>query len=298
MRPVEIEAAAYGYLEMVTAGRKIEDSRIECKATWPDDPWKAARQIAGHANAARNDWIMWLIGVDEKAQAVPGVDPEEYANWWPQVKRWFDGEPPVLLERNIQFGDITVAALYLETRSAPYVITRSTAPNFEVPWREGTETKTARRQDLVKILVPLTSAPEIDFIRIDRIGTHQKLAERIEATFYIVPRRRLIIPIHHIQVTTECSGIFENAETRVIGMEFGSRKRDLEDPGMEVIIDQPGLLRLALRTTFNHRVPPYPSPSILHHRILFRPALQEREFMLHVLLDVEEDVKYTGWATL
>jgi hypothetical protein len=38
-----------------------------------DDLAKAAVQIAGHANAARGESIVWIFGVDEAGREVPGV---------------------------------------------------------------------------------------------------------------------------------------------------------------------------------------------------------------------------------
>ena len=70
MRNHEIEAWALGIIDRVIQKQPIEDDRVELKAEWPD-ALKAARRIAGHANAARGEPILWLIGVDEKAGAIP-----------------------------------------------------------------------------------------------------------------------------------------------------------------------------------------------------------------------------------
>lgn len=65
MRQIEIEAWVLRVIEQVKRGQSNEDSRVELKARWIE-PEKAARQIAGHANAARGDKILWIIGLDEK----------------------------------------------------------------------------------------------------------------------------------------------------------------------------------------------------------------------------------------
>ena len=95
MRTCEIEAWALRAIDRVEKHQPNEDSRVELKAVWPDGPEKAARQIAGHANALHGEPILWVIGVDEK-QGVSGASQNDLANWWPQVKVQFDGPVPIL----------------------------------------------------------------------------------------------------------------------------------------------------------------------------------------------------------
>jgi hypothetical protein len=54
MRRAELEAWVLEVLERVEQGKPVEDSRVELKREWPD-PERAARRIAGHANAARGE---------------------------------------------------------------------------------------------------------------------------------------------------------------------------------------------------------------------------------------------------
>src|SRR6266540_4555312 len=97
MRTYEIEAWALRAIERVEQRQPNEDSRVELKAEWPDDPERAARRIAGHANALRGEPILWVIGVDEQ-QGVKGASQNNLANWWPQVKAQFDGFAPDVRE--------------------------------------------------------------------------------------------------------------------------------------------------------------------------------------------------------
>jgi hypothetical protein len=46
----------------------IEDDRVELKADWPDAE-KAARRVAGHANASGGGSVLWIIGLDEQRGA-------------------------------------------------------------------------------------------------------------------------------------------------------------------------------------------------------------------------------------
>jgi hypothetical protein len=52
-----------------------ESDRVEFKSQ-VTDPAKLARQIAGHSNSARSEWILWILGVDEKLGLVgiPGLE--------------------------------------------------------------------------------------------------------------------------------------------------------------------------------------------------------------------------------
>src|SRR2546423_5353429 len=120
MRPSQIEAWVLRVVEVLEKGAPIEDSQVELKAQWPD-PKKAARQIAGHANAAHGEPILWLIGVDEKTGAV-GADREELSKWWPQVESQFDGLAPRVTDLNVPFNGVTIVALLMETDRAPFVV--------------------------------------------------------------------------------------------------------------------------------------------------------------------------------
>ncbi|PYS76160.1 MAG: hypothetical protein DMF66_16260 [Acidobacteria bacterium] len=57
-------------VEQIRCGQPNEDARVELKAAWPNDAYKAARQIAAHANPAGGEPILWVIGVDQKGEVV------------------------------------------------------------------------------------------------------------------------------------------------------------------------------------------------------------------------------------
>ena len=169
MRSSQIEKWALDIIDRVVEGRPHEDSRVELKAEWID-PIKAARRLAGHANAARGEPILWLIGVDE-IRGVIGAMHEELSTWLDVVNTQFDGIPlsPVDLVIPHELG--VVVALYLETDRAPYVVSiplfgkiKGLAASHEVPWREGSKVRAARRADLLRILVPQLSLPELEVL--------------------------------------------------------------------------------------------------------------------------------------
>jgi hypothetical protein len=159
MRTLGIEAIALRAIESAEQHRPNEDSRVELKAEWPDDPQRAARRIAGHANSSRGEPIIWVIGVDELA-GVKGAAQNDLATWWPQIKAQFEGPIPALRDVLIHWKGATAVALCFETDQAPYLVKNPTygkggPVQFEVPWRDGTSTRTATHSDLILLLSPL-----------------------------------------------------------------------------------------------------------------------------------------------
>lgn len=158
MTSQEVELWARDITEVVLCGTKWEDSRVELKSEWPEDSNKTAKRLAGHANAARGEGILWIIGLKESPPELTNVEPTEMATWWSRISSEFDGFPPRLeTQVNIRIHDKKVVALYFKTRQeAPYVIRhkgRSSFPEYVIPWREGTMLRAARRDELLRILV-------------------------------------------------------------------------------------------------------------------------------------------------
>src|SRR5438128_776611 len=116
----QLESWTLNVLERVAVRDPVEDSRVELKREWPT-PVEAARRIAGHANAARGEPILWLIGVDEKAGLVAGADPSNLANWFSAVTSQFDEIAPGLQELAIPYRGVTVVALLFETDRPPFL---------------------------------------------------------------------------------------------------------------------------------------------------------------------------------
>jgi hypothetical protein len=154
----ELEVWSREIVAAVLKQQRIEDSKIELKADWPEAD-RAASQLAGHANAARGMPILWLIGVDEKAKRISNADPVELANWSKSIAQFFDGDAPrMVLDANIRIDSDTVVALYFETHQGALFVVKNPRggyPQFVVPWREGTSKRAARRDELLRILVPI-----------------------------------------------------------------------------------------------------------------------------------------------
>jgi hypothetical protein len=208
-----LEVMVLDWIDRVQKGGRIEDSIVECKSDWPTDHRKAARQIAALANSALGADVFWLIGIDENAHTLSTPSPVELANWWPQVKSHFDQVPPDLkLDLNVQVDETNqVQALWLETSRAPYVIkTDAQHPaEREVPWRDGTRTRSAHRHELELILGPTIRLPEAELRRVEANGIWEKtqateakrgLRVQINARLLFVPRNTdpLFIPHENI----------------------------------------------------------------------------------------------------
>lgn len=167
MTPQEIEAWAIRVADSVSDGVRVEDDRVECKAQWPSDHQKAARRIAGHANAARGVSILWLVGIDEDGGRVAGTDHVDLDSWWSQVERWFDdGVAPTVRAFYVQVSETAnVAALYFETSRAPYVVKTSlSAVHREIPYRSATGVRSAFRHEILRMVVPAAHVPTLEIL--------------------------------------------------------------------------------------------------------------------------------------
>jgi hypothetical protein len=210
MRLSLIEAWALEVVDRLGAGQPHEDARVELKSQWTD-PKRAARRIAGHANAARGQPILWLIGVDQE-RGILGARHEELANWYARVQAEFDGPSPSMVDLNIQYEGLAFVALLFDTERAPYVVSNPSygaesgvSISYEVPWREGTSTRTARRAELLKLLVPLTTVPEVEVLdgELTVDATKGKLYWHLKLQVYVVPQMGTIVafPFHRSEIT-------------------------------------------------------------------------------------------------
>lgn len=168
MTPAELEVRVRDIVEQVQAQRLPEDDFVELKADWIE-PARAARRLAAHANTARGEPILWLVGLDEKSGVVPAAR-QEPSEWLGQVEKFFDGPVPRLIQhRVLAFTAGNVTVMLFATEEGPYVVTngvtgKSGAFSREVPWRDGGGTRSAHRADLLRLLVPLQRLPMLDVV--------------------------------------------------------------------------------------------------------------------------------------
>jgi hypothetical protein len=214
MKSFQIEAWARRVIDQVEKRQNVEDVLVELKSEWPSDPNKAARRLGGHANAARGEPVLWLIGVDEKAGRVVGAPPSEFANWYPAVEKEFDALAPVCTLLNVPHPDGAVVALLVETDRFPYVVRNavhgqpSGGPvSFEVPWRNGNRTDSAKRAELIKLLTPVAKLPEVELLAAGvwakeiRPPEPQHVSWRLDVYLFVTPRgdTPVVIPAHRCE---------------------------------------------------------------------------------------------------
>ncbi len=273
MNSRQIESWALRIIDCVKGGQPNEDFLVELKREWIPEA-KAARRIAGHANAARGENVLWLIGIDEK-EGVIGANSANLASWYPAVESFFNELAPRMLPLNVPVDGVTVVALLFETDRAPFVIKNQAygssgggSVELEVPWRENTSVRSARRAELIRLLAPLDLLPEIEIIDIqltatiagdDSRGNFYPDKLTLTSELYIVPknRNRVIIPFHRCRVEFEIAGISTFEARRIIlnpasGQYYGlgvgkPGSLTIKSTAHEIIVDDPG--RLSLQAT-------------------------------------------------
>jgi hypothetical protein len=261
MSPRQIEAWALRIIERVENKQNVEDTLVELKSEWPAEPNKAARQIGGHANAARGEPILWLIGVDEKAGKVVGAGYAEFANWYPSVEKEFNGMAPRCILLNIPHKDgKAVVALLFESDRSPFVVRNAVhgKPNggpvsFEVPWRNGSRIDSARRADLIKLLTSVTKLPDVEVLAAGLCANEVKqqsqpayIAWRLEVRLFITPRddSQVVIPVHR------CESSILPSEANGYSLPLSQFRFDTDMPGnitakSGVTVTTPGLVTVS-----------------------------------------------------
>jgi hypothetical protein len=249
MRAHEIEHWALSVIARVNAGQPHEDQRVELKADWIE-PKKAARQIAAIANAARGVPVLWLVGVDEK-KGVTGASIVDLARWYPQVESQFEDLAPNVTPVNVPVAGNTVVALLLETERAPFVVRVEGTDRLEVPWRGNTSVRSARRDELLRILSPLQRLPHFETVGAS-VEVNQAENKRLSWTaavkIYATPadENRVVIPFHRCR--GELSFVpdqnFKHLFTKILMSPFSERSSTVVYSGTEVILNGPGMLNL------------------------------------------------------
>lgn len=166
----------------IQVGGRVEDDRVECKTEWPH-PSKA-RQLAGAANRAAGEFLLWIIGIDEATGELHPLDDTDPADWWPAVAKRFDQTPPDLAQHLRVFiaPEQSVIALCFRTDRFPYVVKTMTEGPYDrdVPMREGTRTRSAYRHELIELLVPAVSVPPAKLLQTSARGSWSREMEAKE----------------------------------------------------------------------------------------------------------------------
>lgn len=163
MNTTQFEAIVIQAVDALRSEASPEDDRIEFKRGWPT-PDKA-RQLAAAANQAQGDHIIYVIGVDERDGTVHPTDGTDPATWWTQLEARFDQVAPELVRHiNVQVSsDEHVVGLLFRTDRAPYVVkvNNGGAVEREIPIRSGTRTRSAKRHELLRMLLPSIGLPSM-----------------------------------------------------------------------------------------------------------------------------------------
>lgn len=271
MRPFEIESWVLRVLEQVVRSSHCEDGLVELKSAWPK-PTVAARQIAAHANAARGAPILWIIGVDE-VSGVSGAEATELADWFSAVRSHFNHVYPELQDVNVQVGDHTVVALLFRTDRAPFLVKNPVfgspgggSVEWEVPWREGRKTRTATREDIIRLIGPLVRLPELEWLHCSVSVRVEKSTDKdpiqmwyLYGSLYFVPTgpEPLVIPFHRCEVTVTLANgqVLDDWSdfrlspprrvhmSRGLGISSSIDSMTVESSSSEVIITGPGRVK-------------------------------------------------------
>lgn len=167
MQQQRIEAQVLDIVETVVDGKRVEDDRVELKRDWPIDFRGTARRIAGHANAAGGEPILWIIGLDDKAHQVREPTEVDPADWWSQVSACFSEAvvPDLTFFRRVVTPDGTaVFALSMDTTHTPYMVTTDGRGGVEreVPWRTSTAVRSARRSEILRSVIREAEVPQLE----------------------------------------------------------------------------------------------------------------------------------------
>lgn len=151
---------------------------------------------AGHANAAGGEPILWLVGVDQVTTKLTGFPAEDTAAVWRRLLREFNGHhaPEPSTDVRVPWKNSAVLAIRFETDQPPYVVRNAASGpvDWDVPWRTLTETRSATREQLLRILVPVSRQPTVDvrpstlFIE-ERDGEEKRDFWQVALALYIVP---------------------------------------------------------------------------------------------------------------
>jgi hypothetical protein len=253
----EIEMWALRVIEQVKMGQPDEDARVELKAKWPESTYKAARQIAAHANPAGGEPVLWIIGVDQTTGVV-GAEHNELASWYSQVKSHFDEVAPDCTDVNIGIDGMTVVALLFNTERRLFVVkTQGGGPvTYEVPWRGTTSTRSAKRSELMGMLSTVRRLPKWEAIsgelEVERIEQPPLPMEynhqwQIRMKLYVTPEdsSRVCIPFHRCEGTLEFTDFGTKTGLRNIGLTYDAWEPEtIRGTGTELIIEGPGMVAL------------------------------------------------------
>ncbi|MCM6772422.1 hypothetical protein NDR87_00935 [Nocardia sp. CDC159] len=251
MNRLRIELRVLDAVDHVLGGGTVEDDLVEAKAIWPQDPQKAARRIAGMANAAGGQSILWIIGLDEAGRQVVSQPDTDPADWWARVESKFaDETAPDIHILNVATDHGRVVCLAFETDRAPFVVKTDSAGAItrEVPWRAGTRIRSASRREILSLFQRSAQVPELELISpmVELRDNPNRGAagapERIlllDCALYVEATSRVVLPRHRCTV----------AFTASTGDRFESRRINFISENSFQGVDESAHLGVAVRVS-------------------------------------------------
>jgi hypothetical protein len=135
----------------------------------------------------------------------------------------FDGVAPGLFDLNVPYQQKTLVSLLFDTSRLPFVVKNPAhgqagggPVELEVPWRDATSTRSARREDLLRLLVPVTGLPKLEVLGGSltvtprgQPGKPSVLDWYLRLKLYLTPisLERVIIPFHQCAAAVRISGL-------------------------------------------------------------------------------------------
>lgn len=272
MRYDELVAWTLSVADRVKRGQKIEDTLVELKREWIA-PTKLARMLAGQANAAGGSDILWIVGLDETDGVVGAPDTELAQRLEPVFAQFAGPQPRLILDATPEVDEKTLRALLFSTDRAPYVVKN---PLFgiqlpsdlpvnpvarEVPWREGTTTRSATHEDLIRILSPLSATPEWEVLSgyLNKGGAPDAQGNpylALHLALYVDCARDIefSIPFHRCVAELTFPGVGAPLRFKKIQDESRSASSVIESTVSEILVRGPGLINLVAHGPFDLRL--------------------------------------------
>lgn len=313
MTKLVLEMWVRDIVSRVETGQPDEDHRVELKSQWKDAK-EIVRQLAGHANTARGDQILWIIGVDAKNRVVTGADQKELSTWLPQLQSEFNEAiyPELVQHLNVPIEEKSVVALLFETDRYPYVIkTNGGKSELEVPWRDGTRTRSAKRSDLLRLLSPLHKLPGLEVLggtlitkkrhkSDDERGVYEYGIEFVLDIFlYVSPRttERICIPRHRCETWIEILNFLP--KTRCCNCQFYVQTQKPSSLTIlrssdDILIDGPGELQGVVRDVLTPSMN-FPNETIIEFTITIWPVDAGQRITVKILFECEKKNDELRW---
>jgi hypothetical protein len=189
--------------------------------------------------------------------------------WWQQVAAQFEEAVPPLLDVAVHGLERPVLALHFESGQAPFVVrnplhgSKGNVVEREVPWREGTQVRTATRADMLRVLMPPDIQASADIIRgnlvVQKPKPGQRLQWRLDAVIYLTSPvgSTFVVPDHLCEGYLTFAGEIPPKDMRIslvasstpfpvagrVGSS-GERVFTIRQGDGQVIVDGPGFLSI------------------------------------------------------